>query len=668
MNKRFEGIPTKMELDVETRTLSPIGKIQAGAVRWIRKHGQPGIMHTPTALLLDHFSGWTPPRHMYTQAVYNVWGAMPYGPGDYLTHAVLSMLYPGYEDASYYHDERGFLSDTPYGDIADVLLSDAPLWVMLRYGLVVVAGEVDMDHELRDKLMAFVRNGGELVITAGNAYSLWPEWKIGPATPQSAGATVTWNDGSVDEELRAFSLCSVDCPPNVEVAARCGDTPAVLKANEGKGTVWVMLNEFGLHDDPQTDAFCAASCEPVDNPLPSPFVMLSHVRRVLDRCFKRQQAFSVGDDLMFVAGRRSEGLYTVGIFNNQPSSLPFKIQSHLGPIQSIEEMPLDDTEVKQDVGYLPEGFENQEEGLSDNANIGGRDVRVFLVSVEEQGLMCLPPPSPPPRPRDRLLAMEGISDLKESVLRCPTFFQHFDGIKVDWRYLRDRDEARIRKEREWFERQKLRILIDFSSDLNFYPGLTLLDTLLPRYEESMDDIERTFDKMQAMAVSAAVVSLHRKPEVFCDDALANDRFLAGMRDLCERARKRGVTLLLQHHPHKWFGSSNETLEFIGRVEADNLRFAMNTAHAILGGEDPSDIVSAAADSLGLVLLSAPTVDQFNQGYDAHAPLHGSGIDLGFLAGLDVPQVLDTPHAVWDDVYRDLQALSCASAIGQGEEP
>ena len=64
-----------------------------------------------------------PPRHLYTPYVYQVWGGMPYEAGDYLTHGVLSLLLPGYEDASYFHDERGFLSPTPFGDMTDCLLS-----------------------------------------------------------------------------------------------------------------------------------------------------------------------------------------------------------------------------------------------------------------------------------------------------------------------------------------------------------------------------------------------------------------------------------------------------------------------------------------------------------------------------------------------------------------
>ena len=131
----------------EEYELTPIGRIQAAAVRFVEEHGQPGVMHAPVALLLDFFAGWTPPRHLYTRFVYQVWGGMPYTAGDYLTHGVLGLLYPGYEDASYYRDERGFLAPTPFGDMADCLLSDAPARVLAEKLRRLVEGHTFLQEE-----------------------------------------------------------------------------------------------------------------------------------------------------------------------------------------------------------------------------------------------------------------------------------------------------------------------------------------------------------------------------------------------------------------------------------------------------------------------------------------------------------------------------------------
>ena len=77
--------------------LSPVGRIQQGAVDWSARHGDPGVMHVPVALMVDFYSGWSFPRHLYSGQVYKVWGTLPYEAGDYLTDGVLDMLYPGYQ-------------------------------------------------------------------------------------------------------------------------------------------------------------------------------------------------------------------------------------------------------------------------------------------------------------------------------------------------------------------------------------------------------------------------------------------------------------------------------------------------------------------------------------------------------------------------------------------
>ena len=101
---------------------------------------------------------------------------------------MLDLLYPGYQNSSYFHDESGFLAPTPYGDIADCLLSDAPLWALDRYAVVIVAGELGGGREVRDKLQAYAERGGHVVITAGNLAKL--PGGIAGITNASGNATV----------------------------------------------------------------------------------------------------------------------------------------------------------------------------------------------------------------------------------------------------------------------------------------------------------------------------------------------------------------------------------------------------------------------------------------------------------------------------------------------
>lgn len=652
IEKRLKGLPVPMEEDRSTAVLSPVGEIQASVQAFVRDHGSPGVMLTPVALLLDHFSGWTMPRHLYTRNVYQVWGRMPYDVGDYLTHNLLSLLYPGYEDASYFHDERGFLTPTPYGDQADVLLSDAPGGVLNQYNVLLAAGRLTIDAELADKLNAFVEQGGHLVITAENARRLWPKWKIGEPLARPTDSTVVWADGKKTVEVRRIPVCPASLPKDAEILARCREMPLVARIEKGRGRVTLFLTPFGLNEEPLVTGPVANE---VDKKLACPFVLLSHVRRVLDKILSDQQLFSVGPGLSFITCRKGPGEYTLGVHNNDLFLRPLKIASHVGKIQKITELVIDQR-AKDAVGYWPTGFEKNNGGQSRKNTIAGGDIRLFSITLKEADIEVLPPPVLPAPVKDRFLTLRGVSGLEEAILARPTFFQHFDGALVDWTYLRDRDRSRIEYERGWLARQRVQILVDFRSGLNFYPDLTLLDTLQFRYDESVAAIDDVLDKMAALGAGAAVLSLHRIPENHCDADLANDRFLAGVRDLCRRAGGRNITLYLQSHPHKWFAKASEMLAFIEKIDAPNLRFAVNTAHLMMIGEKLQDAIAAAGDRLGLVLLSAPYTDAFGQHYDAHLPIHGADPDLSPLKARTVPVVLDADYSAWDDVYHDLRRI------------
>ena len=275
------------------------------------------------------------------------------------------------------------------------------------------------------------------------------------------------------------------------------------------------------------------------------------------------------------------------------------------------------------------------------------------MSVEERNLTVLPEAAPPKAPVNRSLAFRGLEGLKESILAFPTFFQHFDGAKVDWRYLRARSTDQLAREAGWLERQSLRLTVDFSSGLNFYPDLTLLDNMVARYEESCAIIDEVMDRMVILGAREAVITLHREPEFKIPDEEVEERFLRGMRSLCRRAEERGITLHLQHCPgESFYGVDTSHPEDpalnLGHhrlngtrappgcwhsssgVGATNLDYALNTGHATMDGETLAEAVAAIVASsakLGCILVSAPTADRFEQSYDTHTPVAAAGLDL-----------------------------------------
>ncbi len=318
--------------------LTPIGKIQQSAQRWVRANGQPGVMQTPIGILLDFDAGWIFPS--YNSVLYRVWGNMPYGPGDYLANNVLGLIYPGYQDSSFFHDETGFLTATPYGDAADVLLSDAAGWTLERYPLLVVAGDLSSSAETRDKLQAYVEHGGQLCITAGNLKKL-PGGLAGitvEGAPRAfaAGQEISFAGAGQSPlaETQPFELLPLHLPKDATTLATADSMPVAVAAHAGKGQIIVLASPFGIGTE-------SSLHEPVtrkeDQPVANPYPMLGHVSRILDAALRQQTLFEAGEGLSVITCRRAPGDYLLGIGNNALTPRPLEIVSHIGAIQSVEE-------------------------------------------------------------------------------------------------------------------------------------------------------------------------------------------------------------------------------------------------------------------------------------------------------------------------------------------
>ena len=599
--------------------LSPIGRIQQSAQRWVKENGQPGVMHTPVALLLDFYSGWSFPRHLYSGDVYRVWGNRPYEAGDYLTDAVLDLLYPGYQNSSYFHDESGFITPTPFGDIADCVLSDAPLWALDRYAVLVVAGELGGGREMRDKLQAYAEQGGHVVITAANLAKL-PGGLAG-FTNVSANSTAT-----------------------------CG-----------RGRVTVFASPFGMGPN---SAPTEGLRSETDKPLLKPFELAPEVRVGLEAILRSQQLFAVqGEGLSLITCRKQAGEFTLGIANNTWREQPFRLESLCGEIESLRELQLDGSE-KGAVGQVPESVDASILGKSSANTIAGGDVRLFAVKLRESGVEEIQHQAPPPRPRGRLLTLRHATSIKEEILARPTFFEHFDGVCLDWSYLHEREKAELQRESGWLKRQGTRILVDLSSGVDLYPTLRLIDNLPEDYAASMTAVKDVLDKMEVIGARDLILSLHRNPENNFTDEQTRQAFTATLKGLASQAAEHGITLHLRIGFGKPPWNVAEGLEWLSRVNAPNLRLALRTAS--LGQELPSaEATTHLKDKLGLWLVAASQRDAAGKVWDMHSPVHLQHSPEYLAKWLALspgsPAVLDAVLANQDEEYLEAVALEMVLA-------
>lgn len=636
--------------------LTPIGHLQKETKQWVEENGQLGVMQTPVALMLDFFSGWSFPRHLYTSDVYRVWGNLPYNAGDYLADNLLDMLYPKYQDSSYFHDETGFMTPTPYGDIADCILSDAEQWLLDRYSVIILAGEISVDLELRDKLQSYIEQGGILVITAGNLAKL----KNGLANVKANKECLTFKAGTeikFDNEIlieeNPFELMSLTYPKGTRIIGTCENIPFAIELQYGKGRLIVLASPFGISSETVNQNLIRNE---VDKHLVKPYPILKHTNKVIDKILCEQMLFEVGKDLAFIVCRKSQGEYTIGIFNNSLHELPFNIVSHIGEIKSINELPLKQSE-KQAIGYLPEGFEDIDVGISRDNIIAGGDVRVFNVKVNETGIEEIPHIKPSHRRKGIILPLSDIMSIKEAILAKPTFFEHFDGVVVDWRYLHEKEKSILQQESGWIQRQGLRIFVDLTSGINLYPDLRLLNNSEENYNNSMDIISSLLEKMDALNSKDFIISLHRIPENNFTIEESWKSFDETVRHICSKAEKYSIKVYLRMCQGKPPWNLQEAVNFIDRVGTKNLSIAPNIG-LLLGQKVKSVDISDYINNIGLWLVSTPEYDIVGKLWNTNARLSSGDwhTQLKEMISINpqIPVVFDAIYKNWDEIYQDVK--------------
>lgn len=475
----FEGSTFARTEDRRESKVSPLGAVQLATERLIRGGFSPGVLQTPVAVLQDYFSGWMPARTITTSL--HAMNSFSYRPGDHLTDAILSMIYPGYEDSGWYYDERGAISPTPYGEIADCLLGDVRSEILSRYSLVLVSGIEHDTAGLRDRLDAFCSGGGIVMATGDDAARIWPEFVGKDSVAMPAGTEVRWASGkAVDREEHGFALRTAVVPQGAEVLATCNGKPAVLRISHKGGTLILSMASTGLNADPLPAAPMRNpfSGHGENTPFERPYRLLSHVRRAYDDALRSQRLFTAGEGLTISTGRRQDGTFVVGVSNPGLESRPFRIESHIGPVASLKEVPIGDhpdtapgywpadygpynpRATKEKPGREVTGELKGKSLLSDQGNILGGDMRLFEVTLKECTAPLKPELGLPGAPHDRLLLAPDLVTMRERLLSWPRFSHYFDGVALPSAALIDTDPQWLGDHAEWFRRHGIRILVD----------------------------------------------------------------------------------------------------------------------------------------------------------------------------------------------------------------
>ena len=387
--------------------------------------------------------------------------------------------------------------------------------------------------------------------------------------------------------------------------------------------------------------------------------MLKHVQGILNEIFRSQMLFSVDDGLSLITCCKGKGEYTIGIANNTGQEKPINIRSHCGSIKSIEELPLDQSE-KTAVGYLPEVVNKEQIGHSEKNKIAGGDIRILSLQVKEQNVEQIPHSVLPSRPQNRYLPLRNIRQIKEEILKRPTFFEHFDGVVVDWKYLEQREKNVLLKEAGWVGRQKLKIVIDCTSGVDFFPELRLIDNVHADYETSLNRIEDVIDKMGIFHAMELILPLHRFPENNFTKQQTWESFKTTFSRLGKYAQPEGINLNLRLALGRPPYTLKEADDFIEKTGVSNLRLAPETAFMLDKSGNANESITQLKAHVGLWLVSGLKKDLEGKYWNQNVPVFACNDKENVMRIIgkipQAPIVLDGIYKNQDEEYLDARVL------------
>ena len=566
--------------DNKGNELSPIGLIQHGAFQWVSKKSLPTLgTHLATvAVYLDYFNGWAAPRQK-RGVIYRTWTNLPYTQGDYLTDGLERLMYPSYQDASYFHNEAGVSSPTPYGDIVDIVLSDAPTWVLKRYDTIFVSSQLRGGAEVASNLLELVQQGSNLVVTANNLASM-PTGYFSVSVKDDckkvkAGEKVHlyWQQEPITERYN-MTVCALNYTQPATVLAWLEDgTPlAVLVRNSNGGSLTVLATPYAL-----SSSQAAKPVSAVDQTLSTPFPLLDHATVILHKALQNASIVQTTANLSVVTNYIDKDELLVLVSNPALRQQPLQLAVPNGEITSVKEVILDQAE-KGQVGYLPDGYENTDIGKSTPTTIAGGDTRLFQLTTTLK-LTMIAKPVAKPRPVGVALHLRHIDlSLRREILTRPSFFQHYDSVVIDYSYLITKDNSFLSKEREWLQTQRVKVYVDATPSINLFPTIRFTTDAPDLYNQSITSLTELLYRMYTLGAQRLIISLHLFPGDQSKDSTF-EQFNATLHYLLNQAKTLNITLHFLDTPKNQF----DLLPLSRRLDEfglSSLTFVLNTARLL----------------------------------------------------------------------------------------
>lgn len=565
-------------------SLSPIGELQAEGIKWQEAHPDLGVQYTPVALLLDFYQGWTPARSSYG-GPYISWGDMSYSLGDHQIDAFFRCIYPGYEDAGFYHDERGFLTDTPVGDIFDVLLSNAKEDILTQYRAVITLGDIVLEGRLLEKVLRYVKAGGRLI---------------------------TWKE-HLGEEAQ-------------EILKRLG-LSKLTEAKQlvyGKGIVVFLGNNRGIVRKgkiPEGLINYGSKYE-AEKPFPPAYVLKPEIRKALLAGLEQYALVEVkGSPIQIITNlTKRDNELLVTLVNNHPKEWEGSLKLSQGQLVEAENL-FTDQSLSLERGTLKVKIPALEVGIW---QLKSKSPVVQFMKPQNTAKSSVPRIAVWSLARPELVLRENIHCV--GITRA-------DSIQIEVGQVFNLTNDELKVVREHCSAHDLKIVaLNLVTSQTPYIDNNLGSELPHVLEETRSFLGRSLEIARILETKTVIVSPGRLPEHGQNEKQAFKTTVSALYEFACAAAEHGLDILLNSHPHRFCSQAEDLRGLIEAIALENVGAALDLGHLSLVGEDLPEAVKVLSKHLRILQISSPE----KRGFDTHSVPGEGKMSLG-----QVKEAVDT---------------------------
>ncbi|MFA6569027.1 MAG: hypothetical protein WCS96_12515 [Victivallales bacterium] len=226
---------------------SPLGKAWEDWFEFTRKNPDRGASYAPVALLIPFEQG-------YPNYGGKSWQMFKYERPDWMIDAFMFTAMPHSPVTK--NGDEGALSNSPYGDIYDVITPNTPtqpvaLDVLNNYKVAVMLGKYPKSKALAERLMEYVENGGTLLLNIQQVNAFFPTEFLGverAEVPDNVrdmyavkveGSVRSTSDGKTFDLPESYEMEAVKLKGAVPLLEDAGGNILACKNRFGKGNVIV---------------------------------------------------------------------------------------------------------------------------------------------------------------------------------------------------------------------------------------------------------------------------------------------------------------------------------------------------------------------------------------------------------------------------------------------